>query len=201
MEEPAKRPKTLPEAVRYFADLDVATEHVARTRWPAGPVCPACGLVDPRHYYLKTRRVWKCRGCKKQFSVKVGTVFEDSPIGLDRWLPAMWMVANRKNGVSSYELARGLGVTQKTAWFMMHRMRLATRRGSVEKPSGGVEVDEAHSGGNARNTRKSERAEKTAGRGSSGKGTLTGLLERRDWEEMVRQRFPNGTNPPKRRGY
>ena len=200
MEEPAKRPKTLPEAVRYFADLDVATDHVARTRWPAGPVCPACGLADPKHYYLKTRRVWKCRGCKKQFSVKVGTIFEDSPIGLDKWLPAMWMVANRKNGASSYELALDLGVTQKTAWFMMHRMRLAMRRGSVEKLSGEGEVDGTHIGGKARNTRKSKRAEKTTGRGSSGKGTLTDLLERRDWEEMFRQRFPNGTNPPKRRG-
>ena len=200
MESPAKQPKTLLEAIRYFSDLDVATGFVANRRWPDGPVCPKCGVVDEKHYYLKTRRVWKCRGCKNQFSVKVGTVFEDSPIGLDRWLPAMWMVANRKNGVSSYELARGLGVTQKTAWFMMHRMRLAMRRGSMEKPSGGVEVDGTHIGGKARNMRKSKRAEKTTGRGSSGKGTLTGLLERRDWEEMVRQRFPNGTDPPKRRG-
>lgn len=200
MEKPAKRPKTPSEAVRYFADLDVATEHVAKTRWPAGPVCPACGLVDPRHYYLKTRRVWKCRSCKKQFSVKVGTIFEDSPIGLDKWLPAMWMVGNRKNGMSSYEVARDLGVTQKTAWFMMHRMRLAMRQGSIEKLSGEVEVDGTHIGGKARNMRKSKRAEKTTGRGSSGKGTLTGLLERRGWEEMFRQRFPNGTNPPKRRG-
>ena len=200
MGKPAKRPKTLSEAVRYFADPDVATEHVAKTRWPAGPVCPACGLVDPRHYYLKTRRVWKCRSCKKQFSVKVGTVFEDSPIGLDKWLPAMWMVGNRKNGVSSYELARDLGVTQKTAWFMMHLMRLAMRQGSIEKLWGKVEVDGTHIGGKARNMRKSKRAEKTTGRGLSGKVALTDLLGRHEWEAMVRQRFPNGTNPPKRRG-
>lgn len=103
------------EAIRYFSDLDVATEYFAKARWPEAPVCPACGTMDERHYYLKTRRVWKCRECKKQFSVKVGTVMEDSPIGLDKWLPAMWMLVNCKNGISSYELARDLGVQQKTA--------------------------------------------------------------------------------------
>src|SRR5918998_4173675 len=151
MESPANRPKTLLEAVRYFADLDVATEFFASLRWPDGPACPRCGLIDEKHYYLKTRRVWKCRGCQKQFSVKVGTIFEDSPIGLDKWLPAMWMVGNCKNGVSSYEIARALGVTQKTAWFMLHRIRLAMQQGSVEKLSGEVEVDETYIGGKARN--------------------------------------------------
>ena len=178
MESPAKQPKTLLEAVRYFADLDVATEHVAKTRWPDGPVCPACGLVDPKHYYLKTRRVWKCRSCKKQFSVKVGTIFEDSPIGLDKWLPAMWMVGNCKNGISSYEVARDLGVTQKTAWFMMHRIRLAMQQGSIEKLSGQVEVDETYIGGKARNMHKSKKAEKITGTGGSGKVAVMGLLER-----------------------
>ncbi len=178
MESPAKQPKTLLEAVRYFADLDVATEHVAKTRWPDGPVCPACGLVDEKHYYLKTRRVWKCRSCKKQFSVKVGTIFEDSPIGLDKWLPAMWMVGNCKNGISSYEVARDLGVTQKTAWFMMHRIRLAMQQGSIDKLSGEVEVDETYIGGKARNMHKSKRAEKITGRGMSGKVAVMGLLER-----------------------
>ena len=164
--------------MRYFADLDVATAHVAKTRWPDGPVCPACGLVDPKHYFLKTRRMWKCRSCKKQFSVKVGTIFEDSPIGLDKWLPAMWMVGNCKNGISSYEVARDLGVTQKTAWFMMHRIRLAMRQGSIEKLSGEVEVDETYIGGKARNMHKSKRAEKITGRGMSGKVAVMGLLER-----------------------
>src|SRR5829696_5334548 len=144
---PANAPKTLLEAIRYFSDLDVATEHVAKTRWPDGPVCPRCGVLDPKHYYLKTRRIWKCRECKKQFSVKVGTIFEDSPLGLDKWLPALWMLANSKNGISSYELHRALGVTQKTAWFMLSRIRLAMQAKSFRKIRGTVEADETFIGG------------------------------------------------------
>ena len=178
MESPAKQPKTLLEAVRYFSDVEVATQHVAATRWPDGPVCPRCGLVDPKHYYLKTRRVWKCRSCQKQFSVKVGTIFEDSPLGLDRWLPAMWLIANCKNGISSYELAKDLGIQQKSAWFMLHRIRLAMQSGSIEKLSGHVEADETYIGGKARNMHKSKRKEKITGRGSSGKVAVMGLLER-----------------------
>ena len=178
MKSPANQPKTLLEAIRYFSDLDVATEHVAATRWPDGPVCPACGLVDEKHYYLKTRRVWKCRSCKKQFSVKVGTIFEDSPLGLDKWLPAVWLVGNSKNGISSYELARALGVQQKTAWFMTHRIRLALQQGSFEKLSGEVEADETYIGGKGRNMHKDKREEKIAGRGMSGKVAVMGLLER-----------------------
>lgn len=178
MEKPANQPKTLLEAIRYFADLDVATDYFAKARWPEGPVCPTCGTMDERHYYLKTRRVWKCRECKKQFSVKVGTVLEDSPIGLDKWLPAMWMLVNCKNGISSYELARDLGVQQKTAWFMLHRIRLAMRTGTFEKLSGQVEADETYVGGKARNMHKSKRDEKISGRGASGKVAVMGLLER-----------------------
>ena len=178
MKSPANQPKTLLEAIRHYSDLDVATEEVAKVRWPDGPVCPACGLVDKKHYYLKTRRVWKCRSCKKQFSVKVGTIFEDSPIGLDKWLPAVWLVINCKNGVSSYELARSLGVQQKTAWFMTHRIRLALQRGSFEKLSGEVEADESFIGGKARNMHKSKRKEKITGSGASGKVAVMGLLER-----------------------
>ena len=173
-----KQPTTLLEAVRYFSDLEVATQHVAQTRWPDGPVCPACGTVDKDHYYLKGRRVWKCRACKKQFSVKVGTIFEDSPIGLDKWLPAMWIIANAKNGVSSCEIHRAIGVTQKTAWFMMHRIRLAMQQGSIEKLSGEVEADETYIGGKARNLHKLKREQKITGRGSSGKVAVMGLLER-----------------------
>ncbi len=178
MESPAKQPKTLLEAVRYFSDPDAAIQHVAATRWPDGPVCPKCGVLDEKHYYLKSRRVWKCRACRKQFSVKVGTIFEDSPIGLDKWLPAMWIIANAKNGVSSYEIHRAIGVTQKTAWFMMHRIRLAMQSGSIEKLSGHVEADETYIGGKARNMHKSKRKEKITGRGSSGKVAVMGLLER-----------------------
>src|SRR5688500_10405665 len=105
-------PATLVDAIRYFADADVSLRFVAGLRWPNGVTCPVCESKEVS--FLSTRRIWKCKGCKKQFSVKVGTIFEDSPIGLDKWLPALWMLANCKNGVSSYELARALGVTQKT---------------------------------------------------------------------------------------
>ncbi len=178
MESPANQPKTLLEAIRYFSDLEVATQHVAATRWPDGPVCPACGLVDEKHYYLKSRRVWKCRSCKKQFSVKLGTIFEDSPIGLDKWLAAMWMLANAKNGISSCELHRAIGVTQKTAWFMLQRLRLAMQQGSFEKLSGEVEADETFVGCKAKNMHKKKREEKIQGRGASGKMIVMGLLER-----------------------
>src|SRR5215212_8650477 len=178
MKTPANAPKTLVEAIRYFSDLDVATEYVAKLRWPDGPVCPRCGTLDKKHYYLKTRRLWKCRACQKQFSVKVGTIFEDSPLGLDKWLPAVWLIANCKNGISSYELARDLGIQQKSAWFMLHRIRLAMQRGSIEKLSGEVEVDETYIGGLARNMHKSKRTEKITGTGTSGKVAVMGLLER-----------------------
>src|SRR6476646_10456720 len=140
-----KQPTNLLEAVRYFSDLDVATDFVATLRWPNGAVCPKCGGVE--HSYLTTRRLWKCKACKRQYSVKVGTIFEDSALGLDKWLPAIWLAANSKNGISSHELARSLGTTQKSAWFMLHRIREAMRRGSFEKFAGEVEVDETFVGG------------------------------------------------------
>jgi transposase-like protein len=177
MNSPSGNPKTLLEAIRYFADLDVATQFFAEIRWPDGPVCPRCGLVKD-HYYTKTRRLWQCKGCKKQFSVKVGTVFEDSPIGMDKWLPAVWMLTSCKNGKSSHELARDLGVTQKTAWFMLQRIRLAMQSGTFEKLSGEVEADETFIGGKARNMHKKKREEKIQGRGASGKVAVMGLLER-----------------------
>jgi transposase-like protein len=124
-------PHTLIEAIQYFSDLDVATEFVAKLRWPGGPVCPECG--GKTYSYLRTRRLWKCKACKRQFSVKVGTIFENSPIGLDKWLAAIWMLANSKDVISSYEIHHTIGVTQKTAWFMMNRIRLATQTGTFEK--------------------------------------------------------------------
>lgn len=119
-------PKTLREAILYFADPARCLQFMIDLRWPDGEVaCPTCGTNAVR--FLKTRRLWKCSNVHKrqQFSIKVGTIFEDSPLGLDKWLPCIWMIANCKNGVSSYEIHRGLGVTQKTAWFMLHRIRLA----------------------------------------------------------------------------
>lgn len=169
-------PKTLLGAVRYFANPDVCLSFVANLRWPDGPVCPRCETKDP--LFLKTRRLWKCRACKKQFSVKVGTIFEDSPIGLDKWLPTLWMMVNCKNGISSYEIARALGVTQKTAWFMAHRIRLAMQTGTFKKLSGEVEIDETFIGGRARFMHKSRRARKIKGTGGIGKAAVMGLLER-----------------------
>lgn len=152
-------PKTLMECARYFSDLQVAVEFLAAMRWKDGVVCPHC--QGREHSYIKTRRIWKCRGCKKQFSVKAGTVFEDSPIPLDKWMMVVWLVVNCKNGVSSWEIHRALKVTQKTAWFMLHRVRLALKDGSLEKAgtSGNneVEVDETYVGGSARNMHKSRK--------------------------------------------
>lgn len=169
-------PESLIEAIIYFDDLDVCTEFVASLRWENGPECDRCGGMD--HSYLKTRRVWKCKACKRQFSVKVGTVFEDSPLGLNKWLPAVWLTANSKNGISSHELARSLGVTQKSAWFMLQRIRLAMQSGSFDKIDGIAEVDETFVGGKARNMHADKRARKITGTGGKDKAIVVGALER-----------------------
>ncbi len=169
-------PTNLLEAVRYFSDLDIATDFVAKMRWPNGPVCPRCEGTE--HSYITTRRLWKCKSCKRQFSVKVGTIFEDSALGLDKWLPAVWLIANSKNGISSHELGRALGTTQKSAWFMLHRIRLAMQTGTFEKFSGIVEVDETYIGGKARNMHKAERARKITGTGVKDKAKVLGMIER-----------------------
>src|SRR5271170_7262914 len=163
-------PRTLQEAILYFADPDRCFKFMVENRWPDGVKCPTCGSKEV--YFLESRGVWKCKAkhAKQQFSAKVGTVFEDSPIGLDKWFAAVWMVANCKNGVSSYEIARDLHVTQKTAWFMDHRIRLAMQAGSFEKKlSGTIEADETFIGGAARNMHKWKRAEKIKGTGQMGK--------------------------------
>lgn len=171
-------PQTLLEVIRHFADVDRATAYFAHLRWPDGFACPACGKRE--FSYLKTRRLWKCKACKKQTSVKKGSIFEDSPIGLDKWLPALWLVANCKNGVSSCEVARDLGVTQKTAWFMLQRIRLAMQTGSFEKYAekfdGAVEVDETYIGGRARYRAAVASGEKKGPR--TGKTAVVGFLER-----------------------
>jgi transposase-like protein len=148
-------PKTLQAAILHYSDEQVCIDAVAKMRWPDGPECPACGHKE--HYYLKTQRRWKCKECHKQFTVKLGTVFEESPIPLTKWLPALWMLCNCKNGISSYEIKRDLGVSQKAAWFMLQRLRLALQDGSIEKlgNSGGpVEVDETFVGGKMKNMHK-----------------------------------------------
>lgn len=169
-------PRTLLEAVTYFADQDVALAFVANLRWPNGPTCPKCEGTNIA--FLETRKLWKCRACKKQFSVKVGTIFEDSPIPLSKWLPAMWLIVNCKNGISSYELARDLKVTQKTAWFMLHRIRLAMQTRDFNKMNGEIEADETYIGGKARNMHKGKHKRVIKGTGGMGKVAVSGLLER-----------------------
>lgn len=176
MSATAKLPTNLLEAVRYFSDLDVSTAFVAKLRWPDGPVCPKCESKD--HSYISTRRLWKCKACKKQYSVKVGTIFEASALGLDKWLPAVWLIANSKNGISSHELGRALGTTQKSAWFMLHRIRLAMQTGTFDKLDGEVEVDETYIGGKARNMHKRDKARKGITKGMGGKTTVAGALQR-----------------------
>jgi transposase-like protein len=173
-------PKTLQQAIKFFSDEQVCIDAVAGMRWPDGkPTCPACGHQG--HYYLKTQRRWKCKKCYKQFSVKVGTIFEDSALGLDKWLAALWMLVNCKNGISSYEVARDLGISQKSAWFMLHRLRRALQRGSLMKMGGDggeVEVDETFIGGKARNMHLDKRQRRITGTGGKDKTAVMGILER-----------------------
>ena len=172
-----KQPKTLQEAMIYFADKQNAHDFIVSLRWSDGVICPHCGGSE--QWFIKTRLIWRCKSCKKQFSVKVGTIFEDSPLGLDKWLCAIWMIANAKNGISSYEIGRGLGMTQKSAWFVLHRIRYAMQQGSLEKLSGDVEADETYIGGKAENMHKRTReAMGLQGRGTVGKAIVFGLLER-----------------------
>jgi transposase-like protein len=153
-------PATLVEAIRYFDDIDVCTQFVAEIRWPDGPVCPDCGGTE--HSYLTTRRLWKCKACKRQFSVKVGTIFEDSSVKLKNWLAAIWLITNSKNGISSYELGKAIGVQQRTAWFMNHRIRLAMQMGTFDRIEGETEIDETFVGGKAKNKKNHERAARKA---------------------------------------
>lgn len=194
-------PKTLVQAVRYFSDEAKAHEFVVGLRWPNGVCCPRCGSV--RVQYISTRRIWKCKDCteRKQFSVKVGTIFEDSPLPLGKWLVAVWLLVNAKNGISSYELHRALGVTQKSAWFMLQRIRLAMQVGTFETQLGGeVEADETFIGGRARNMHAGRR--KAKGRGTVGKAIVLGLLERRgEVRTMVVGNTKRSTLQPKVRNH
>jgi len=174
-----KKPKSLQEAIRYFSDEQVCIDTISRMRWPNGPVCPKCGHGE--HYYLATQKRWKCKKCSKQFSVKVGTIFEDSPITLDKWLAALWMLVNCKNGISSYEVGRNLGLTQKSAWFVLHRLRLALQEKSLIKLGGSqkeVEVDETFIGGKARHMHKDVHERRIVRGGPHDKAVVFGMLER-----------------------
>jgi transposase-like protein len=172
-------PKSLQEAIVYLSNPDNCIDYLALRRWPNGVVCPTCD--SNRVKFNPARRLWQCSShhSKRQFSVKVGTIMEDSPIGLDKWLMAMWMVTNCKNGVSSYEIARDVKVTQKSAWFMLHRIRVAMQDEFFgSKLSGEVEVDETFIGGKARNMHLSERKRRITATGTKDKTAVVGILER-----------------------
>jgi transposase-like protein len=193
-------PKTLQAAILYFADPDNCISYLVARRWSDGVVsCPTCG--SDKVAYVASRRVWQCktRHAKAQFSIKVGTIFEDSPIALDKWLMAMWMLANCKNGVSSWEIHRTLGITQKSAWFMLHRIRLALGEKPEHKmggPDGGpVEVDESFVGGDPKNWHLSKRGKRKRFTDpevkiKSEKTAVVGLLDR-DAREVRAKVVPN----------
>lgn len=182
-------PETLQEAFEFFADPANCDRFMVELRWPDGVACPTCGRTDVT--YLANQRRWKCKGKhpRVQFSAKVGTIFEDSPIPLKSWLVAVWMIANCKNGISSYELARALGVTQKTGWFMLHRIRLAMQAKGGGKLGGDVEVDETFIGGRARYMHKDKREKAIKGRGPMGKAAVMGLLQRHPGKGKSRVRL------------
>jgi transposase-like protein len=169
-------PRTLQAAIIYFSNPDNAFQSALELRWANGVVtCPRCG--SEKNSFVKTRKLWHCKGCKKQFTLKVGTIFEDSPITLDKWMMTMWMLANCKNGVSSYEIHRSIGVTQKTAWFMLHRIRVAMtdmteKLGGIEP----IECDETFVGGKVLNMHKKKRVESNAKGGN--KAVVLGMLQR-----------------------
>jgi transposase-like protein len=171
-------PQTLQEAMAYFSDPARGLDFMVSLRWPGSKViCPHC--QSEKVSFISTRSKWKCMACHKQFSAKVGTIFEDSALGYDKWFPAMWMIVNAKNGISSYEIARALGVTQKTAWFMLHRIRLAIQNGSFDKFGGEVESDESFIGGKAINMpAKKRRLLPHKGVGGQGKAIVHAMLER-----------------------
>jgi transposase-like protein len=179
-------PKTLQEAIAYFADPDRAFEFAKKLRWPDGNViCPRCDAA--KNSFIKTRKLWFCYACKRQFTIKVKTIFEDSPLGLDKWMAAFWLLANAKNGISSHELGRALGVTQTTAWFMLQRIREVMKKhawdtSKIGGPSSQVEADETFVGGKVRNMHKARRVRFAAEEGFSGAATgktiVQGILDR-----------------------
>jgi transposase-like protein len=172
-------PRTLQQAILYFSDFDRCREFLMSLRWPDGKVaCPTCG--SEHVVYLASVRRWKCyaKHAVPQFSLKTGTIFEDSPLGLDKWLAALWLLVNAKNGISSCEIARAIGITQKSAWFMAHRLRFALHHGSFDKLSGDVEADETFIGGKARNMHVAQRKRRITGTGTKDKTAVMGILER-----------------------
>jgi transposase-like protein len=174
-----RTPKNLIQAIRQFSDLQQAHDFFVNERWPNGVACPRLGCGSADIAKIANRNTWRCRECNRQFSAKTGTIFEDSPIGFDKWLPALWILSNTKNGTSSCELARSLGVTQKTAWFILHRIREAMYSETYEKLSGAVEADEAYIGGKARSTDVNPETGKLMPTGPQANKTMVmGIVER-----------------------
>lgn len=170
-------PHTLQQAIVYFSDPDRAFLYALNLRFPNGVVaCPRCG--SEKHSFVKTRRLWHCKGCKKQFTLRIGTIFEDSPLGLDKWMCGYWILTNSKNGISSCELARSIDVTQKSAWFMLHRIRMTLKEDATVKLSGECEADETFIGGKARNMHVSKRLRRITGASKKDKVAVIGILER-----------------------
>jgi hypothetical protein len=173
-------PETLQEAITYFADKEKAFAYITKVRWPDGVIrCPRCGST--KHSFIKTRYLWTCSECKdkKQFTPRIGTILEDSAIPYGKWICAFWMVANCKNGISSYEVGRDLGVTQRTGWFMLQRIRLALQNGTIVKLGGTVEVDESYIGADAKRQNAKQKARrKYKGQGQWNRSAVQGLLER-----------------------
>jgi transposase-like protein len=173
-------PRTLQEAILHYSDLDVCQNELVAARWPDGVICPTCG--SRKVGYLANQRRWQCseKHPRRQFSVKVGTIFEDSPISLSKWFVAIWLIGSAKNGISSYELGKAIGITQKSAWFVLHRIRLAMQTQSFDKMGGTVEVDETFIGAKARNMHKSKKDRVLKGKkgGLSGKMAVMGILQR-----------------------
>jgi transposase-like protein len=173
-----KIPKTLLDAVRYFSDLEVCENYMREIRWAGNPpVCVHCGGM--RIGEIKTRHLMRCKDCRRQFSSKVGTIFEDSPLGLDKWFVAVWAIANCKNGISSHELGRAIGVRQSTAWFMLHRIRKAMECAGPDKFDGVTETDTTYVGGRADNMHEAKRIKAIQGRGAVGKVPVHGILQRK----------------------
>ena len=182
-------PETLQGIIKFFADDERAFEYMKQVRWPDGVIaCFHCG--SDRNSFISTRNIWTCKECKKQFSIRRGTIFEDSPIKFDKWIAATWLIANAKNGISSYELGRSLGVCQKTGWFMLQRIRLAMQNGTVVKIRGQAEVDETFIGGKARNMHKGKRQVK--GTGPVAMTPVMGLIS-------LGRNLPERTTPFRRR--
>jgi transposase-like protein len=179
MQDNPKKPVTLQQAIIYFSDPDRAFRYAIELRWPDAKIdCPRCGSES--HSFISTRKKWFCKGCKKQFTVKVGTIFEDSPIGLDKWMTAVWLLAGCKNGISSYELAKAIGITQKSAWFVLHRIREAMQSGTFMKMGGNgpIEVDETHIGPKPQKMHRAKRLKVHGPDRKDTTATVMGMLDR-----------------------